>query len=210
MPNLRKTLIREDGGVINFSGTYNEQTNHDHYSTLVKLARENSVNLNGSAIILGSAAGYGAFYLKEYGFLGNIIGEEKDPASVDIAREISAYFGYKEVVDTFNQYGLFEAYQVVQSLADKNFPKRHLNGITFLEKDITISEANPPKKDLIICDYIHTPEFLGHKGALSLSLRLMEISKDGTMLSYRCGTEQDRLAKIGFKEIIPSVFIRRK
>lgn len=210
MSNLIKTILREDGGVVNFSGTFDEQTNRDHYSNLVKLARENSVNLNGSAIILGSAAGYGAFYLKEYGFTGEIFGEEKDPTSLDISRKILAYFGYKEVVDTFKQNGLFEAYQVVQNLAENRFLKRHLNGIYFSQKDITNSEANPSKKDLIVCDYIHTPEFLGQNGTLSLSIRLMDISKEGTLLSYRCGTEQDRLAKIGFKEITPSIFIRRK
>jgi hypothetical protein len=211
MSNLGKSIPRKDGcGVVNFSGTSNEQTNRSHYSNLVKLARENSVNLSGSATILGSAAGYGAFYLRGYGFSGEIIGEERDPLSVDISKKTLAYFGYKEVIDTFKQKGLFEAYQVVQNLENNGSPKRHLRGIEFSERDITFSEANPSKKDLIVCDFIHTPEFLGHNGALSLSLRLMDISKEGTLLSYRCGTEQDSLVKIGFQEIVPSIFIRRK
>jgi len=211
MSNLGKTISRKDGcGVVNFSGTSNEQTNRSHYSNLVRLARENSVNLAGSALVLGSAAGYGAFYLKGYGFTGEIIGEENDPVSVDVSRKILTYFSYKEVIDVFKQKGLFEAYQVIQNLEASGSPKRHLTGIHFLEKDITISEANSSKKDLIVCDFIHAPEFIGHNGALSLSLRLMDISKAGTLLSYRCGTEQDRLAKIGFQEIVPSIFIRRK
>lgn len=211
MSNLGKSIRRKDGcGVVNFSGTLDEQTNRNHYSNLVRLARDNSVNLAGSATILGSAAGYGAFYLKGYGFSGEIFGEEKDPVSVGISRKTLAYFGYKEVVDTFKQRGLFEAYQVVKNLEGKGFPKRHLKGINFSEKDITVSEASPYKKDLIVCDYIHTPEFLGQRGTLSLSIRLIDISKEGTMLSYRCGTEQDSLTKIGFKEIVPSIFIRRK
>jgi len=200
---------RLDGHEVNYAGTSDEQYNRGHYARLMdNFKAANTNNAHSNAIVLASGAGYGCFYLATNGFNGAIAGEELDPVSVEVSEILKNYFGHKEVQKRFMKKGLRSAKDLVLSMASAGFPVKPLSQIEFSKKDITQFDDNPRKFNLIVCDFIHTPEFLGEKGADDLSVRLYDLSKKDTILSYRYGTEKDKLERIGFREIAPSIFKR--
>jgi len=200
---------RLDGHEINYAGTSEEQDNRDHYRRLMDTFRTINPNPdNPRAIVLASGAGYGCFYLAMNGFNGTIAGEELDPVSVEVSKTLKNYFGHEKVQKRFMEKGLRLTKDFVMSLIMMEMPKESLERVEFSRRDITKFDENPRKFDLIVCDFIHTPEFLGERATDDLSMRLYDLSRKDTILSYRYGTEKDKLEKLGFREIEPSLFRR--
>ena len=204
-----KFETRLDRHEVNYAGTSNEQDNRDHYRRLMETFKTVNPNTdNSKAIVLGSGAGYGCFYLAMNGFNGAIMGEELDPVSVEVSKTLKNYFGHEEVQRRFMQKGLRSTKDFVMNLVMMKMPIAPLEKIELLRRDITQFDENPRNFDLIVCDFIHTPEFLGERGADNLSLRLHDLSRKGTVLSYRYGTEKDKIEKLGFLQVEPDIFQR--
>lgn len=202
-----QTLRTKSGWKISFSGTRDEETNRIHYKRLVEKAANIDGFPNVNALVLGSGAGYPAFYLAMYGLRGVIKGEDIDPDSVIISRILASYFGYPDVQKTFLNEGLAKARGLILKKIKERTQTNPLTNILFNCRDATQQRDPEFQYPLIVCDNIHNPEIIKDERKMQgLMFRINDLSVPGTILSYRYGTEGESLRRFGFREVSNNIY----